>query len=265
MKRFRTLSICAAAAVLALGMAACSSSGGGTEKPADNNPPATSEPAGGTDAAPAPSTDTSPAPAPADTSSAPAPTGTSSTSTPSGSDAFDFQDECIDEHKNISLYALTELKGWQVATLLDQLEYTWEYSDANTWTREYDGAAFRAVKESGAYTIDTYNEMNEKGGCLVGVAYSVVAGYPDAQSALSGNARCVIEDSYFRDDGSGIAIFYGPSMKEYLVIVTPFSESTALFTVFSQEAVGSGSADELLNIETGGSFQALWDKYVAGM
>ena len=171
---------------------------------------------------------------------------------------------CIDEHGNITLYALTELKGWQVATLLDQQQYTWEYEMDNTWTREFDGAAFRAIKETGAYTLDTYNEMNEKGGCIAAYAYSVVAGYPDAKAALSGNAKCVIEQSWFDEDGSGIAIVYGPSMKEYFVVITPYTESTALFTIFSKEAVGSGMADEILQMETGGSFDALWDKIVNG-
>ena len=173
-------------------------------------------------------------------------------------------DECTDEHGNISLYALTELKGWQVATLLDQQEYTWELESADTWTRTYDGAAFRAMNKDGNFTLDTYNEMNGKGGCLMGIAYSVVAGYPDSKAALTGNSRCVVEDSYFREDGTGIAIFYGPSMKEYLTIISPYTESTALFTIFSQEAVGSGMVDSILNIETGGSFQALWDKFLAG-
>ena len=62
----------------------------------------------------------------------------------------------------------------------------------------------------------------------------------------------------------GIAIVYGPSMKEYFVVITPYTESTALFTIFCKEAVGSGMADEILQTETGGSFDALWDKIVNG-
>ena len=262
MKRFRTLTICAAAAALALGLAACSPSGGGTAEPATSEPVETSSsaPAPAGTSAPADTSESVPAPAPA-----PAPTDTSAPATaPTGNENFDFADECIDEHGNITLYALTELKGWQVATLLDQQQYTWEYEMDNTWTREFDGAAFRAIKETGAYTLDTYNEMNEKGGCIAAYAYSVVAGYPDAKAALSGNAKCVIEQSWFDEDGSGIAIVYGPSMKEYFVVITPYTESTALFTIFSKEAVGSGMADEILQMETGGSFDALWDKIVNG-
>lgn len=170
-------------------------------------------------------------------------------------------DECTDEHGNITLYALTELKGWQVATLLDQQGYEWNDS-ANTWVRMVDGAQFSAYKQTGAYTIDTYNEMNEKGGAIVAVGFNVVAGFKDPEAALKGNAKCVVEDSYF-DGTDGIAIFYGPSMKEYLALISQYSESTAQFMIFSKEAIGSGMADQLLGTHVGGSFQEVW-KTVTG-
>ena len=256
MKGFRTLAICAATAILALGLAACSPSGSNTEKPATSEPvEATATPA------PADTSEVAPAPVPsaADTSEPAATPESASSDTEQG---FDFVDECTDEHENISLYALTELKGWQVATLLDQQQYEWNDQDL-TWVRPMDGAAFTAFKETGPYTIDTYNEMNEKGGAIAAVGISIVAGYPDSKAALTGNAQCVVEDSYFGNDGSGIAIFYGPSMKEYLVLITPNSESTTQFMIFSKEAVGSGMADEALGATTGGSFKAMW-KMVTG-
>ena len=263
MKRFRTLAVCAAAAVLALGLAACNQSNSNQE-PADSSTSAETSQA--VESAPAPTstttTDTS-----ADTSAAPAsgPGAAGSSGGAANNDngtsetGFDFVDECTDEHGNITLYALTELKGWQVATLLDQQKYEWNDKEV-AWVRPMDGAAFTAYKETGVYTIDTYNEMNEKGGAIAAVGFNIVAGYPDSQAALKGNAQCVVEDSYFLEDGSGVAIFYGPSMKEYLAIISPYSESTTQFMIFSQEAVGSGMADELLGGETGGTFQALWQK-----
>ena len=152
-----------------------------------------------------------------------------------GAEHYDFVDECTDEHGNITLYALTELKGWQLETLLDQQGYVWD-GDECVWVREADGASFAAVKETGAYTQDTYAAMNEKGGAIVAMGLNNVAGYATPQEALSGNARCVIEDSYFTDDGEGIAVFYGPSMKEYLAIIGKNTENTTLIMVFSQEA-----------------------------
>ena len=172
------------------------------------------------------------------------------------SEGFDFVSDCIDEHGNVTLYALTELKGWQLETLLDQQGYAWD-DDKYTWLRPEDGASFSAYKQTGFYTQETYNEMNEKGGAIVAMGFQVVAGYKDPQAALSGNAKCVIEDSYFNGT-DGIAIFYGPSMKEYLAIISANSESTAQFIIFSQEAVASGLADEALGTQVGGSFQEVW-------
>lgn len=148
-----------------------------------------------------------------------------------------------------------------VATLLDQQEYEWNESEC-MWLRPMDGASFAAIKETGPYTIDTYNQMNEKGGAIAAIGLSVVAGYKDPQAALKGNAQCVVEDSYFNGT-DGIAIFYGPTMKEYLAIISKYSESTALFMIFSKEAVASGMADEYLGAPTGGSFQEIW-KSVTG-
>ena len=148
-----------------------------------------------------------------------------------------------------------------VATLLDQQGYKWNEGEC-LWLRPEDGASFAAIKETGPYTIDTYNEMNEKGGAIVAIGLNVVAGYKDPQEALKGNAQCVVEDSFF-DGTDGIAIFYGPTMKEYLAIISQNSESTAQFMIFSKEAVGSGMADEYLGTTVGGSFQEVW-KSVTG-
>lgn len=159
------------------------------------------------------------------------------------------------------MYALTELKGWQVATLLDQQGYEFNEKDG-MWIRQEDGATFSAIKQTGVYTIDDYNAMNEKGGAIAAIGLSSVAGYKDPQAALEGNAQCVIEDSFF-DGDNGVAIFYGPSMKEYLVLINKYTESTALFMIFSKEAVGSGMADEYLGTHVGGTFEEVW-KAVTG-
>ena len=183
------------------------------------------------------------------------------TATEAEAPGFDFVDECTDEHGNVTLYSLTELKGWQLETLLDQQGYKWNESDL-AWVRQEDGAQFSAYKQTGTYTQQTYDEMNEKGGAIVAIGFNIVAGYKDAEAALKGNAKCVVEDSYF-NNGEGIAIFYGPSMKEYLAIISPYSESTTQFMIFSKEAVGSGMLDQAMGEQVGGSFQEVW-KAVTG-
>lgn len=176
---------------------------------------------------------------------------------PSGeATAYDFEDTCIDEHENVTLYALTELKGWELATLLDQQGYAWN-EDINTWMRPYDGASYAALKGSGEYTIDDYNAANEKGGGILAFGFNNVAGYKDSQAALAGNAQCAVEDSYFVGD-DGVAVIYGPSMKEYLVLISKSSESTHQLMVVSQEAIGSGFLDDVLGEEAGGTLQDVW-------
>ena len=170
--------------------------------------------------------------------------------------AYEFEDTCVDEHGNVTLYALTELKGWELATLLDQQGYVWN-EDIRTWMRPDDGASYAALKESGEYTIDDYNAANEKGGGILAFGFSNVAGYKDSQAALAGNAQCVVEDSYFVGD-DGVAVIYGPSMKEYLVIISKSSESTHQFMVVSQEAIGSGYLDEVIGEAVGGTLQDVW-------
>jgi hypothetical protein len=157
----------------------------------------------------------------------------------------------------VTLYALTELKGWQLATLLDQQGYVWS-EENSTWTRASDGASFAAQKESGTYTIDDYNAANEKGGGVIGAGFLTIAGYSDVDSALSGDARCVVVDKYVDGNGLGMAVVYGPSMKEYMVIAYPSGQNVISCMVLSKEAVESGFADQLLGTETGGSFQAMW-------
>ncbi|MDY3799104.1 MAG: hypothetical protein SOZ63_01260, partial [Eggerthellaceae bacterium] len=73
----------------------------------------------------------------------------------------------------------------------------------------------------------------------------------------AGNAQCVVEDSYFVGD-DGVAVIYGPSMKEYLVIISKSSESTHQFMVVSQEAISSGYLDGVIGEAVGGTLQDVW-------
>ena len=175
---------------------------------------------------------------------------------------FDFVDECTDKYGNVTLYALTELKGWQLETLLDQQGYRWDESQYG-WIRASDGANYSAWKETGVYTRETYDQMNEKGGAIVCIGLNVVAGYNSPQEALNGAARCVVEDSYFDDNNGGIAVFYGPSMKEYLAIINMNDEGKVLFMTFSKEAVATGVFDQVVGEQVGDSFDDIW-KAVTG-
>lgn len=235
MKRFALIAVCALVALALVGLPACGSSG----KTSNDKPTSTS------------------------TSTSNGGSGGSNTSSGSGgsSSGFDFVDDCIDEHGNITLYALTDLKGWQLQTLLDQQGYEWNGKTC-AWVRPEDGASFFAYKETGVFTESDYAAANEAGGAIVAVGSNIVAGYKDAEAAYRSNVKCVTVDSYFAN-GEGLVIFYGPSMKEYLAFVTPYTESTMQILIFSQEAVGSGMLDEISGQQYGGSFKEVW-KTVTG-
>ena len=138
----------------------------------------------------------------------------------------------------------------------------YEWSDAKSqWFRSADGASFAVVRNSGAISQADYAAATDKGGLASAVSCSIVGGWKDAQAALSGNAHCVIEDSFVDEDGNCIAIVYGPSMAEYLVIAQQKSESTAELDIYSKQAVGSGMLDNIYGGQVGGSFEEVWQAF----
>ena len=152
------------------------------------------------------------------------------------------------------------MKHRRTRDLLEQQLYEWDES-SSTWVHPYSGAKYAAAKESGAWSKSDYEKATEKGGAASVIAMNVVGGYENSEKALSGNAHCVIEDSWFDSDGSGIAIVYGPSMIEHLVIVHPLEESTVEIDIYSKEAVGSGMLDKVYGHQVGGSFQEVWKAF----
>lgn len=248
MKKRSKILLCLASVMLALGLAACSSQDDSPEPQDESSTPAkesikdaVKSTEGNTEGSPSSSS------------------GASGSNTESNE--FVFEDDCTDDMGNITFYALTELKGWQVATLLDQEGYSWNEDDLR-WFRARDGAACASYKETGWYTIDTYNEMNEKGGCVAAMGFLQIGGYDTMEDALKGVCKCSIVDSYF-DSNGGIAVFYGPSMKEYLCVMAPCDDLTIQCMIASQEAVGTGMLDEMVGRQVGGSFQEVW-KTVTG-
>lgn len=168
--------------------------------------------------------------------------------------------EAIDDHQNISLYAIIEMTGPELADLLEKQGYVWNTAES-LWARTVDGARFVALKETGTFDQAALEAATTKGGAAVAISSNVVAGFKDAKAALSGNAKCVIEDSYFDENGAGVAIIYGPSMVEYFVIAQPYTESTTEIDIYSKEAIGSGMLDQVYGKQIGGSFKDAWKTF----
>lgn len=257
MKRVSLIAVCLVVATFSFCLFGCGDSGGAASSSAAEASSSSAAAEASSSASESEAAEASESASASETAEASEAAASESAETASeAAEGFDFVPECTDEHGNISLYALTELKGWQVATLLDQQGYAWDEENSQ-FLRAEDGASFSAMDKSGLYNIDKYNEKNEKGGAISAIGYLNVAGYPDVPSALAGNAQCVVEDSYF-DGDIGVAIFHGPSMKEYLVVMSPETESTIGFIIFSQEAIGSGFLDEIMGHQVGGSLNEVW-------
>lgn len=143
---------------------------------------------------------------------------------------------------------------------MEKQGYEWD-SAKSVWLRNVDGASFAALKNSGPLSLSDYKAATSKGGTAVAVSSNVVAGYKNAEEALKGNKKCSTVDSFFDDTGSGIAIVYGPSMVEYLVIAQQKGESTVEIDIYSKEAVGSGMLDQVYGGQVGGSFQEVWKTF----
>ena len=166
-------------------------------------------------------------------------------------------DGTIDQHGNVSLYALIELTGPEVTELYENQGYVWNEKDQE-FKREADGAFFFSLNDSGKLTADDYVAATDKGGVAIAATYNVVAGYKDAESALKGNAQCTVEDSYFTEDGVGVAIIYGPSMEEYLVVVDQYGDRMFELDVYSQDAIASGLVDRIHGGTYGETLKEVW-------
>ena len=186
--------------------------------------------------------------------------GSASAST-SSSAAFDtWAAECTDKWNTPTGYAISELKGWQLETLLQQLGYRWNSSQSG-WT---DGTTSLYVMDKGTQPLDD-NEIAalDKGGAGTPALFRVVtANYPAVKSAYSGLVSDVMvsEDSEFLDN-MGFGIAYGPSMKRFLVYVTEQSGDIELY-LFNEDAVAAGMFDRITGNSYGSTVKEAFNNVV---
>ena len=185
-----------------------------------------------------------------------------------GGQAFDtWASECTSAGNQPTVYAITELKGWQFETLLQQLGYVWDPS-VNTWFRD-DGSYYGMVDEVGSPISDLQIAEGDKGGTGTGAAHIlIVNGFSSAQDALGQMGQVVTEDVIYSDDNqSALAVVYGPSMTEYLVMVNQSpddgKDSYALF-VFPEETCNSGLFARYFGDDAGSSIAEVWKTITGG-
>ncbi|MBQ9002065.1 MAG: hypothetical protein IJ087_09445, partial [Eggerthellaceae bacterium] len=185
----------------------------------------------------------------------------SASASASSSAAFDtWAAECTDKWNTPTGYAISELKGWQLETLLQQLGYRWN-SSQSAWA---DGSTSLYVMDKNTQPLDD-DEIAalDKGGAGTPVLFRIVtANYPAVKSAYSGLIGDVMvsEDSEFLDN-MGFGIAYGPSMKRFLVYVTEQGSDIELY-LFNEDAVAAGMFDRITGDSYGSTVKEAFNNVV---
>ena len=185
-----------------------------------------------------------------------------------GGEAFDtWAAECTANGDQPTLYALTELKGWQLETMLQKLGYQW-YPDVNTWVRESDGTYYGMIGTGSILTDEQIAKGDLGGAGLDAYHVLVVKGFSSARDALNQMGQVVVEDATFTDDGtSALAVVHGPSMSEYLVMVQPSEDDGQdyySFIMFPQETVASGQFSTFVGSDMGTTIPEVWQNITGG-
>ena len=169
----------------------------------------------------------------------------------SGDAALDaWADECLDRRGDVTVYAISELKGGQLNALLQEQDYAWNERN-QIWLKEDGSAALVVCDEKGEHlTADEIASLSA-GSSEGAVSYRIVtSGYNSFKKAFEGLAEKVMtcEDVCYWDDGA-VGVVSGPSAGRSLVLVSKSNDVYAI-SVFSEEAVAKG----LLNKESGTDF-----------
>jgi hypothetical protein len=168
-------------------------------------------------------------------------------------------DEAIDRHDDASAYAVAELKGWQLETLLQQQQYAW--SERNQmWIKEDGSAAVVVLNAQGETLSDDDIAKLEEGVTEAEVSYRIVTSkYSSVKRAFKGLVRDVLtcEDSEIID-GAAIGVCTGPSGKRCLVIIGE-SNDTIVATVVGEEAVKAGLLETISGKQVGTTIDSAFE------
>lgn len=168
-------------------------------------------------------------------------------------------DEAVDRHDDASAYAVAELKGWQLETLLQQQRYVW--SERNQmWIKEDGSAAVVVSNAQGETLSDDDIAKLEEGAAEAEVSYRIVTSkYSNVKRAFKGLVRDVLtcEDSEIID-GAAIGVCTGPSGRRCMVIVGE-SNDTIVATVVGEEAVKAGLLESISGKQVGTSIDSAFE------
>ncbi len=162
----------------------------------------------------------------------------------SSTDAFDtWSDDCWDAHRNISIAALLELKGWQLQEFASQQGYTWQDS-----LEMYENEAGRVlsvcnISKDGATEWLGEDEIGklDKGGTGSTVMFTLqLAGYSSCEDVIAGFS-VPVEDRAQITSGSWIACVYGSNMARHVAMVSPMENGDYRLDLITEEAIKTGT------------------------
>lgn len=176
-----------------------------------------------------------------------APEGEGATEDEEGVSFDNWAPECLDANGDVTVYALSELKGWQLETMMQQQEYTWSARN-QLWVNKDDSVALVVLDSKGEELSDEGIAELDRGSFEAAAGYRIVTSrYNSVEKAFDGlvGKVMVCEDSAF-EESSGVAVVYGPSMHRSLVFLST-SDDVICLTMYGEEAVAAG----LFNTEAG--------------
>lgn len=219
-------------------------------------------------------TSTTPAPTPTDTSSTtPTPTDTSSpndTTTTSGQKdyaqgrdtSFLSNADLLDAKGNPTFYAFTQLEGWQVETLAQKQGFSWYTQDGRgIWLNASDTSAWMAMTTEGTLTDDEIAKLAPGGTGRELVYGGILSGYASPKDLYASLCKCVTVCSAAAPDGSYMAIFYGPSMTQYLAHIVDAQDGDYEFDLYNTEAIAKSYFDVAADGTYGTTMEEVFKNY----
>lgn len=171
-----------------------------------------------------------------------------------------FDEKCLDEIGNPTLYAFTELTGPELIKLLDEQGYEWERKDETlkqfkrkVMLEGTESPQFATVRESNGlhediWELEDFENAGEKGGAAVGQTVFIVAGYGDPDDEWNSKLDDVIKaivnteiiDQYMTDDAqAALVITRDSSGKDYAVLVTVSGGARSEVVVYTDEVLAA--------------------------
>ena len=195
---------------------------------------------------------------PSSTSTTPTPKA-KNTPTPSPGTYGSWVAECFDENNHPTLYALCELKGWQLETFLQEQGWTWVASEKAWYLDPSDKSNLLGVISTNGVLTDEEIAKISAGGAGEPIVYTYsTVGYLSAEDFLHRGVKCVTEDSFVANDSAAVAVVYGPSMQRHIALVS-FQDGVATINMGNEEALSTGLFEQLFGVKDARSIKDAWE------